>query len=525
MFKIKKIKFENHSILRNLELDFCGLDGKAMDTIIFAGENGTGKSTILNELYSIASHSVKTPMEVEYENSNNEVIKLTYFLKTVTEEERIWVKDLKGKEYLEGHYEFQKHYEFNGIFSDVDINFKSSDLTNVTSLSLDISKDSYRSTNDLPTQINQLLIDVQASDDADIAKEIKKNPNIPYKDIAIDERMSRFTNAFNKMFKNLSYSHIENANSHKSIIFEKYGCPVAIDKLSSGEKQIVYRGSFLLKDINAMNGAFIFIDEPEITLHPNWQSKVMNFYKDIFTNNSGKQTSQIFAVTHSPFIVHNDNRINDKIIVLERNDIGDIVVRDKPEYFKCNSIEVVKDAFSINYFNPNESIVYLEGRTDEKYFNKAAEVFGIDLPFKFKWIGYIDENGNECNTGYTSLNNAFNLLVSQNLQYKNVCLYDCDTNKLDSEKNNIYIRCMPKYQNSKNMKKGIENALVLDDIDITPFYSEKIKEGDYGNNSTISEFNKMNCCNHICSLENEKLKKAMRNLKNIIETILLPIFN
>lgn len=526
MFKIRRIKFKNHPILKDLELNFCGLDGKAMDTIIFAGENGTGKSTILNELYSIASHNVKTPMEVEFEK-NSETVKFTYYFKksSITNQLYMSVKCSDGKEYFSNDIEFESKYLMNGIFSDVDINFNANNLSSVTSLNLDIQKSSYRSSNDLPTKMNQLLIDVQALDDADIAKEVKKNPNIPYKEITIDERMSRFTNAFNKMFENLSYSHIENVNSHKSIIFKKYGLPVAIDKLSSGEKQIVYRGSFLLKDINAMNGAFIFIDEPEISLHPNWQSKVMNFYKDIFTDSSGKQTSQIFAVTHSPFIVHNDNRINDKIIVLERNDIGDIIVRDKPEYFKCNSIEVIKDAFSINYFNPNESIVYLEGRTDEKYFNKAVEVFEIDLPFKFKWIGYIDENGNECNTGYTSLNNAFNLLVSQNLQYKNVCLYDCDTNKPDSEKNNIYIRCMPKYQNSKNMKKGIENALVLDDIDITSFYSEKIKEGDYGNDSTISEFNKMNCCNHICSLENEKLKKSMINLKNIIETIILPIFN
>ena len=50
MFKIRKIKFKNHPVLKNLELNFCDSNGKAMDTIIIAGENGTGKSTILNEL-------------------------------------------------------------------------------------------------------------------------------------------------------------------------------------------------------------------------------------------------------------------------------------------------------------------------------------------------------------------------------------------------------------------------------------------------------------------------------------------
>lgn len=68
--------------------------------------------------------------------------------------------------------------------------------------------------------------------------------------------------------------------------------------MSSGEKQIIYRGGFLLKDAAAMNGAFVFIDEPEISLHPRWQ-KIMDYYKGIFTDENGIQTSQIFVVTHS----------------------------------------------------------------------------------------------------------------------------------------------------------------------------------------------------------------------------------
>lgn len=520
MFKIRKIKFKNHPILKNLELNFCGLNGKAIDTIIFAGANGTGKSTILNELYNIASHKVKIPMEVEFENEDNEIFKFIYFLKKINGHETILSRDSKGKEYVEGSSEFKSDYSFNGIFSDVDINFKAENLKNVTSLGLDISKDSYRSTNDLPTKINQLLIDVQALDDADIAMAVKANKNLSYKDIKIEERMNRFIRSFNMMFDDLSYDHIENVDGHKEIIFKKYDSNIPINNLSSGEKQVIYRGAFLLKDVNAMNGAFIFIDEPEISLHPDWQLKIMNFYKGIFTNNDGLQSSQIFTVTHSPFIIHNDNRSNDKVIVLERNNIGDVTVKDKPEYFKCNSVELVKDAFSIDFFNSNKSIVYLEGRTDEKYFNKVIEVFNLEVPFEFKWIGYIDENGQEANTGSPSLDKAFQFLVSQNLQYKNVCLYDCDTKKTALEKNNVFVRCIPIYSNSKNIKKGIENALILDNIDMTTFYTEKHKEGDYGEKSIISEFKKMEFCDYICTLDTEKLKKIMSNLKLVVDSLL-----
>ena len=53
MYKIRSIQFINHPTLKNLKLDFCGPDGTAVDTVILAGENGTGKSTILNYLYGL----------------------------------------------------------------------------------------------------------------------------------------------------------------------------------------------------------------------------------------------------------------------------------------------------------------------------------------------------------------------------------------------------------------------------------------------------------------------------------------
>ena len=52
MNKIRKITFNNHPILNNLCLDFCDSDGNAVDTVIIAGENGCGKSTILECLYN-----------------------------------------------------------------------------------------------------------------------------------------------------------------------------------------------------------------------------------------------------------------------------------------------------------------------------------------------------------------------------------------------------------------------------------------------------------------------------------------
>ncbi|EHR7287283.1 hypothetical protein ACVTP5_002935 [Vibrio parahaemolyticus] len=51
--KIRKVKWSGHPRLGDLELDFVNYaTNTPYDTVIFAGENGTGKSTILEELSS-----------------------------------------------------------------------------------------------------------------------------------------------------------------------------------------------------------------------------------------------------------------------------------------------------------------------------------------------------------------------------------------------------------------------------------------------------------------------------------------
>jgi predicted ATP-binding protein involved in virulence len=52
--KIRKIEFTNHPIFDNLKLDFTDKDGKTLNTIIIAGENGVGKSLLLNEIFNFS---------------------------------------------------------------------------------------------------------------------------------------------------------------------------------------------------------------------------------------------------------------------------------------------------------------------------------------------------------------------------------------------------------------------------------------------------------------------------------------
>ena len=304
----------------------------------------------------------------------------------------------------------------------------------------------------------------------------------------------------------------------KVIIYKKGGVDIPLDSLSSGEKQIVYRGAFLLKNVDALRGVTVFIDEPEISMHPEWQKRIMDFYKSIFTDEKGKQTSQIFIATHSPFIIHNEYRYNDKVIVLKRNRKGFIVVDERPEYYSCESLKAIEDAFSIYEFS-RASTVYVEGITDEKYFKRAKQLFGENnYAFDIVSIGNETKSGSK-NCGYKSLNNAYGFLTSQRWPIPTILLYDCDTGISNEYNGNVNKYMMPHYEN-KRFDNGIENALIIDEsFNLDDFYDEETKNLGDGGKITKTVLRKNQLCDYICKLPETQLREVFGNIKEILDTI------
>jgi len=525
MYKIKKVNFKNHKVLGDLSLDFCNLNGDPVDTVIIAGENGTGKSNVLNALFSAVNFSSPSEMELVLNNQNEDVV-LNFFKGKNEESKIMYLKDGRIST-VQNSMTWPQTYPLHAIFSDIDISFMSKGIQTVTSLELDRVATNQKSTADLPTQIKQLIVDIQSLDDADTSASYRKAKEQGLNTIDSIEpgtRMQRFTNAFNMMFEKLTYSKVINQNNVKSIIFNKNNKDIDIDSLSSGEKQIVYRGCFLLKDINALNGAFVFIDEPEISLHPEWQKRILDYYKGIFTDVNGHQTSQIFVVTHSPFIIHNDARKKDKVIVLKRDFQGNIIVQDKPQYYQCDSVMAIKDAYNIDDFEANidKSVVYLEGRTDEKYFKKALEVFNYnEVNFDFQWIGHMKNEKDEEFSGAENMNHALNFIKGRKPKVPQVFLFDSDTNREETDNDNIVVLRIPRYKDHKMMNRGIENTLEIDCIgSLNDFYIKHSKSGNYGTETITTEFQKMKFCEYICSLDIEAQKQILINLKPIIDRII-----
>jgi predicted ATP-binding protein involved in virulence len=95
---------------------------------------------------------------------------------------------------------------------------------------------------------------------------------------------------------------------------------IPIDKLSTGEKQIVFRGVFLLRNTTVLDGAIIMIDEPELSMHPKWERKILAYYKNLFSPD-GKQLAQIIFATHSDHVLKEalDDNMDSIVITLVKN--------------------------------------------------------------------------------------------------------------------------------------------------------------------------------------------------------------
>ena len=558
IMKIRKIEFTNHPVFGDIKLDFTDANGKTVNTIIIAGENGVGKSLLLNTIFEFTNLNLdndkrneKRKFEIELSNEEIQLLKVGQHSKqyfTTNYNDNIFVIsidynvisdwnqiDIRGKTEtgfsptLAGHLFSQNDTNkiLKAIFSDVEINFTPKEIKTVTSTNIDRENlNSQRSNSNLATEITQLLIDVQSLDALEFTEWARNNTGQPVDNDKIDIRIKRFTSAYDFMFPLKRYKRIENRNNQKEIIFEENGKEMSISKLSSGEKQIVFRGSFLLKDKESSKGALILIDEPEISLHPSWQLKVLSFFKKLFTNNSGEQTSQLIISTHSPFIIHNANRNNDKVVVLQKDASGKTVIPNEAKFFGWSNEKIVQEAFNINHFlAENKTTVFLEGETDEKYYNKCLEIFNkTQQPIEFKWIGRINEKGNAENTGDTALNQAKTFFTANMEQIKSkiVLFYDSDTNKPEEDIENLSIRKMKVNDENLTFKIGVENLLTLDqNIDFPSFYKQRTKIDDYGAESIIRELDKTKLCAFICdSLDLEKQKSVLKKIENEIDRLL-----
>lgn len=339
--KIRKVHLRNHPFFGTMDMNFIGQDGKVLDSIVIAGINSTGKTTLLMTLFDIGTHGNNTFTDSYLE------VDLTYLFKKRT---------------IDSHYNASfklddgrtKRNLINEKFREIDEQKRARVICLPTEINFDKSRqinlEFYNKYVDFGIKIEQDIVkDIPSFIATLINNEVYKNPDLPTK-----KSIDKVCNKINSLFEILEIdAQIVGLNpeGEKLPIFKNSAGKVFnIKELSSGEKQLFIR-AMTLRMLNA-NNSIILIDEPEISMHPKWQQRIMKVYENIGENN------QVIAATHSPHVVASVpkesvkllKRENGKIKVVEYDEINgsyglpvDIVLKELMELETLRDPEVEKE--------------------------------------------------------------------------------------------------------------------------------------------------------------------------------------
>jgi predicted ATP-binding protein involved in virulence len=486
--RIKSLKLKDHRVLGDLELDFTVGD-RVADNIIIAGENGCGKTALLNvingffrsltsgkftnddEYHTRLSQLNDEPpvtnsyiAEIElcdlWKNSHHvpllEPEQLVLDSSLSEDEQNVRMALESAKIRIENSKLIFNERTFdNNLLPDLKIRsilrelktfFIKSDFDLKTKPIESISSPNQMNSCAKPSDaqaIKELFINLVIQEGIELRNKLNQMSDRSISlEKAIDENynspLDKFKEAISLMGLDKEFKEIRQGYSPWDVIFKTKHSPnteILIDNLSSGEKQIVFKGVHFLREIDkhrdinsSINHALAcFIDEPEISMHPRWQKKIMAFYKRLASNSNGEQESQIFVATHSPFIIHEANSQTDKVIVLQKDQEGKIIVDKNPLFESCDGEKLVEAAFYIDNFRKStKPLVIIEGKTDKKILETAWEKLypNTDMPFEILEAG-THPNAKERNGGANHITSLLSYSLRFNENYI-IGLFDND---------------------------------------------------------------------------------------------------
>ncbi|MCP4370390.1 MAG: AAA family ATPase, partial [Deltaproteobacteria bacterium] len=338
---LKQIRFENIACFGDLNLDFTQTSGKPCPWVVLIGENGTGKSTVLQMIAltllgrdmvkDVAQgvdwgkfagpHKVRGQVEVLFLATKHDKKRKHqqggYSYRTV------FNLGPKIKTGLEQPYNFAKHdydrlhetlYDsqnlINGWFACGYGPWRNLSKSLITSRRVLATKPYRFATLFNPeyalTEVRDWLFELEFG----VLKQSQ----------AAERSKKLALHAFEKALPGIKFKEV---TQDRDVIFEDNGVTVSIDQLSDGYRStIAWIGDLVKRLIDAFPEnksltdplqaeGIVLIDEIDIHLHPKWQRSIVETVRRLFPN------LQFIVSSHSPFIAQ-DMRPEDKIIVFKK---------------------------------------------------------------------------------------------------------------------------------------------------------------------------------------------------------------
>jgi len=306
---INSLNIEKYKIFENLEITFeTPKDNKNIVNVI-AGVNGTGKTTLLELLYKglmVTAFDNGEKFKIILNESltfNSEIIAGTLIENIDGKDEEFSIKedllDIRKNVNDEEHrlifmpiasvfeYKPQREIEYPlGIYKDI-------------IYKIDVSK----TLGNAELYIRDYIINQERMS-------LESKP---------EKRTSDAVNKFNMIFKDcdMSTKLIDVNRKGRPLFLTLNGEKITIEKLSSGEQQLYARVISLM--ILEPKHSIILIDEPEITLHPKLQQKIIKIYQNIGMNN------QFIITTHSPHVLGSVENKSIRLLVVGDNEKIEVI--------------------------------------------------------------------------------------------------------------------------------------------------------------------------------------------------------
>ncbi len=389
--KIRSLTLKNIGVFEDETISFPKKQDKDLAEIhILTGQNGTGKTTILQALASGMDFRDNSPNRVY----KNEKLHIQLIRKAVNSKGLIEVEFSTKQKFIAKvnnvlmgfqHKEFKHIYPlvfgafaysgYRFIENQENINIKEESNYNPLKNALEFYK-----TYDNDYTLNQWL-----------ANTISK------RSFARDEGNEEKAILINRNIKNLE--QVIEAIIKKPIKFEPFyeggikivanieGKKLDFDLLPDGLRSIIsWLGDLIMRmdalkwkdDLPIFEREFIlFLDEIEVHLHPSWQRKILPVVQKLFKN------AQIFITTHSPFIVNSvdgawiyDLELNDgkvfckKPMLSKTSNSIDFILRkifDVPEKYGKTTQE------PLDKFYENRTKIMNGEYVDKKEFSKNVQ--------------------------------------------------------------------------------------------------------------------------------------------------------
>ena len=375
--KIKNLHIKEFKGLRDISINFEKND-EPLDLVVLAGSNGSGKTRVLESILQYFQDHI----QYNYRGNSNKIE--IYF----EEKEKICRNNVGDEmELYEGLKSFsyheidnprnEKHIKIKKelnilpkiIYVPTEINFQKMNTASTTLVQ------EYNFINIVNTN---LIKDIPSYIATKMISAMLKNKNEKVGDV-----QKKVFNEINEIFENLSIDvkveDISQDGRNITLFTNSSGDEFDINELSSGEKQLFLR-TLAIKMLNPEN-SIILIDEPELSLHPKWQQRIVDVYRKIGENN------QIIIATHSPHILGSVKKEN--IILLDKDGEGKIVVKTGDELYDSYgqpTDRVLKDIMGLETTrNPKvfklleevRKIVDMDEYNSDEFKEKYCELKGI----------------------------------------------------------------------------------------------------------------------------------------------------